>query len=199
MPRGRDRATARPSYGGAHRAHESVCRRQEASPSVVGVSGDGAAPVLRVMEQADVGLVVELQEPASVRALAAVFPQDRYPFPREEVTARWHLEVADPLVDCFTVLHDGEVAGFVATRHDELLHFGVAIEHWGSGLAARAHEAVLEHLRAQGHAHTWLRVFTANGRARRFYEKHNWEPTGHRSLSTFAPHPELVRYQRTLG
>jgi hypothetical protein len=58
---------------------------------------------------------------------------------------------------------------------------------------------VLEHLGAHGFRHSWLRVFTGNARARRFYEKHQWEPTGDRSVSTFAPHPELMRYQRILG
>lgn len=151
------------------------------------------------MGPADVASVVEVQEQGSVRALATVFPQDRYPFPREEVAARWRTEVADPLIDCFVVLLHGNIAGFAATRGDELLHFGVAVEHWGTGLAARAHDAVLQQLRAQGFRHSWLRVFTGNARARRFYEKQGWTPTTDRSVSSFAPHPELIRYERTLG
>ena len=155
--------------------------------------------MLRRMVAADVPAVLEVQERGSVEALSRVFPQDQYPFPRDEVAARWREEVADPLIDCFVVLHHDRVAGFAATRGDELLHFGVAVEHWASGLAAIAHEAVLERLQSQGLQQIWLRVFTDNARARRFYEKHQWKPTGERSLSTFAPHPELMRYQRSLG
>jgi RimJ/RimL family protein N-acetyltransferase len=155
--------------------------------------------VLRRMVAADVPAVLDVQERGSVQALSRVFPQDRYPFPREDVAARWRREVADPLIDCFVVLHDDRIAGFAATRSDELLHFGIAVESWGSGLAGIAHEAVLEHLQSQGLQHIWLRVFTDNARARRFYEKHQWEPTGDRSVSTFAPHPELMHYQRGLG
>jgi RimJ/RimL family protein N-acetyltransferase len=159
----------------------------------------GGAPVLRPMVAADVPAVLDVQERGSVQALSGVFPQDRYPFPRDEVAARWRGEVADPLIDCFVVLHDDNVAGFAATRGEELLHFGIAVEHWGSGLAARAHDGVLEHRGAHGFRHSWMWVFTDNARARRFYEKHQWESTGDRSASTFAPHPELMRYQRSLG
>jgi RimJ/RimL family protein N-acetyltransferase len=159
----------------------------------------GGALVLRTMREADVDAVVDVQQLGSVRALSTVFPQDRYPFPRDEVAARWRAEVADPVVDCFVVLHHHGLGGFAATRGDELLHFGIAVEHWGSGLAARAHDEVLEHLRARGLRSAWLRVFTGNARARRFYEKHQWEPTGERSVSSFAPHPELMRYERGLG
>jgi RimJ/RimL family protein N-acetyltransferase len=151
------------------------------------------------MVSGDVPAVLDVQERGSVQALSSVFPQDRYPFPRDDVAARWRQEVTDPRIDCFVVLAQDGVAGFAATRGDELLHFGIAVESWGSGLAAIAHEQVLEHLLAQGLRRSWLRVFTGNGRARRFYEKHQWEPTSDRSLSTFAPHPELMHYERSLG
>jgi len=85
-----------------------------------------------------------------------------------------------------------------AIRGDELLHFGIALELWGSGLAVAAHDAVLERMRAAGVRRAWLRVFTGNGRGRAFYEKLGWRPSGERSRSTFAPYPELLRYERDL-
>ncbi|WP_235506349.1 N-acetyltransferase [Terrabacter sp. Root181] len=93
---------------------------------------------------------------------------------------------------------EGAVAGFAATRGDEFLHFGIAVDHWGSGLATLAHDDVLDHLRDRGIRRARLRVFTGNGRGRRFYEKHGWEPTGERSRSSFAPCPELLGYARPL-
>jgi len=61
-----------------------------------------------------------------------------------------------------------------------------------------AHDAVLERMRTNDVRRAWLRVFTANGRGRAFYEKLGWRWTGERSVSTFAPYPELLHYERDL-
>jgi len=37
-------------------------------------------------------------------------------------------------------------------------------------------------------------VFADNRRARRFYEKHGWRPTGRSSVSSFEPYPVLLEY-----
>ena len=153
---------------------------------------------LRRMTAADVPVVVAVQEPGAVLGLADVFPQDEHPFPREAITERWLREIDLPGTDCFVVVHDDAVAGFAATRGDEFLHFGIAVEQWGTGLAALAHDDVLDHLRDGGVTRARLRVFTGNGRGRRFYEKHGWRPTGERSRSSYAPCPELLGYARSL-
>jgi RimJ/RimL family protein N-acetyltransferase len=151
------------------------------------------------MESADVPDVLEVQEPSAVVGLADVFPQDAYPFPRDVVAARWREEIATPVVDCFVVLVDGNVVGFGAVREGELLHFGIAVEQWGTGVAQDAHAAVLDRMRARGIRRAWLRVFTDNRRGRRFYERLGWRQTGERSHSSFPPHAELLRYERGLG
>lgn len=153
---------------------------------------------LRPMVAVDVPDVVDVQEPGAVRALADVFPQDEHPFPRDDVAGRWLEELADPAIDAWVLQRDGAVAGFAAVRGDELLHFGIAVEHWGTGLAECAHEAVLERMSGRGLRRAWLRVFTGNGRARRFYERLGWQATGERTRSSFPPHPELLRYERVL-
>jgi RimJ/RimL family protein N-acetyltransferase len=152
--------------------------------------------VLRPMTGRDVTQVLDVQQPGAIRALAEIFPQDSYPFPREELDDRWRREVADPEIDCTVVVLEDLVVGFAATRGSEFLHFGIAVEHWGSGLAVAAHDAVLERLRNRGVTEVWLRVFTANHRARRFYEKLGWQLTGTRTLSSFPPYPELLGYAR---
>jgi RimJ/RimL family protein N-acetyltransferase len=86
------------------------------------------------------------------------------------------------------------VAGFAATRGNELLHFGTAVDLWGSGLASQAHDEVLDHLRAGGCTEGRLRVFEQNLRARRFYGRRGWVQTGERSRSGFAPYPSLLGY-----
>ena len=148
------------------------------------------------MTPADVVCVLDVQQPAAALGLAAVFPQDVYPFPRDAVRERWLREIADPAIDCYVVAVGDAVAAFAATRHDELLHLGVAVEHWGSGLAGRAHDAVVGRLAESGVRRAWLLAFTENLRGRRFYERRGWQCTGERTYSSFEPHPELLRYER---
>ena len=150
------------------------------------------------MSVADVPEVLAVQEPGAVLSLGDVFPQDTHPFPADDIGQRWRQEIADPRKDCYVVLHHGTVAGFAAIRGDEFLHFGTAVEHWGTGLAQAAHDAVLDVMRTHGVRRAWLRVFTGNGRGRRFYEKLGWQPTGDVSRTSFAPHPELLRYELRL-
>jgi len=148
------------------------------------------------MTAADVQDVLEVQRPGAVLGLADVFPQDAYPFPVEAVRRRWLDEIATPGIDCLVVLQGAAVVGFAAVHEDELLHFGIAVEHWGSGLARAAHDQVLALLRDRGLPRARLRVFTANRRGRRFYEKLGWVETGARTRSTFPPYAELLEYER---
>ena len=150
------------------------------------------------MTATDVPNVLDVQEPGAVRGLAEVFPQDAYPFPRVEVAQRWLREIEVPDIDCYVVLVDDAVAGFAASRGDEFFHFGIALGHWGTGLAQTAHDAVLDRMQSRGVQRAWLRVFTGNRRGRRFYEKLGWHPTGARTHSRFPPYPELLRYERAV-
>ncbi|MHA7174868.1 GNAT family N-acetyltransferase [Arthrobacter monumenti] len=153
---------------------------------------------LRAMTAADVPGVVDIQELGAIRVLSDVFPQDLYPFPRDDVAHDWQREISTPGIDCSVVLLGEAVVGFAATRGEEFLHFGIAIEHWGTGIARRAHDAVLGRMRSRGIRHARLVVFTGNRRGRRFYEKLGWLPTGERTHSSFPPWPELLRYERSV-
>lgn len=154
-----------------------------------------ASVLLREMTTQDLPSVLDAQEAGAVAGLAEVFPQDAYPFPRALIAQRWEEEIAAPGIECLVVcLRDG-VVGFAAVREDEFMHFGIAIEHWGTGIAQLAHDAVLNRLRARGVHQVWLRVFTDNRRGRRFYEKLGWIQTGQSSRSTFPPYAELLRYK----
>lgn len=79
---------------------------------------------LREMTAGDIPEVLAVQQSGAVSALAEVFPQDAYPFPRDRVAQRWVEEIATPEVDCLVVLDGGSVVGFAAVRDDEFLHFG---------------------------------------------------------------------------
>lgn len=57
--------------------------------------------VLRPMTEADVSdVVAKIQEPGSVASLAEVFPQEEFPFPRDDVAQRWYEEIRTPGIDC---------------------------------------------------------------------------------------------------
>ena len=66
-------------------------------------------------------------------------------------------------------------------------------ESWGTGLGAAMLEFALEETNAWVGVGLW--AFEENRRARRFYEKHGFVPTGERRISEFDGAVEL-RYQR---
>ncbi len=151
------------------------------------------------MTPADLDALMIVQRTGAEVALGHIFPQEQFPFPVAVVRRRWEEEIASPDVDCFVVLDErAAVAGFAAVRGDEFLHFGTAPQSWGSGLAGRAHDEVLALWVARGFRRARLRVFEANVRGRRFYERRGWRPTGGRSVTTFPPHPVLIAYEREL-
>ncbi|MFC7362385.1 GNAT family N-acetyltransferase [Nocardioides astragali] len=155
-------------------------------------------PVLREMHVEDIPEVLEVQQPAAVAGLSAVFPQDEHPFPRQVIAERWLAEVSAGDTSCFVICRDGQVAGFVAVRGDEVLHFGAALEEWGSGLAVAAHDEIVDVLRHRGLSRARLRVYAANPRGRRFWEKLGWRPTGESSRGSMPPHAELLTYELAL-
>jgi RimJ/RimL family protein N-acetyltransferase len=150
--------------------------------------------VLRRMRADDVPAVMEVQEPTSVAGLSGVFPQHAHPFPREVLAERWREEIDDPAIECFVIERAGAVAGFAALGGDEVKHFGVALEEWGSGLASAAHDELLARMTAAGVTRPWLRCYAANPRGRAFWEKHGWVETGERSRGPMPPHAELLTY-----
>lgn len=154
--------------------------------------------VLQPLILDDLEALLVVQREGAVAGLGHIFPQETHPFPQQRVLERWKREVADPDVDCFVIRDAGRVAGFAATRADELLHFGTAVSTWGRGLAGLAHGEVLDHLQARGHRDIFLRVFDENTRATRFYVQRGWVRTDITTRTTFPPHPTLRRYERRL-
>ena len=124
-----------------------------------------------------------------------MFPQHLYPFPRAVVADRWRTELLDPDIDCCVIVRGGSVAGFAATRGEEVLHFGVALETWGSGLAVAAHDELVGRMRQAGAVLPWLRVYAGNARGRAFWAKLGWEATAERTRGAFPPHAELLTYE----
>jgi len=96
------------------------------------------------------------------------------------------MEIEDPDIGTYVAVDDGGcLVGFAATIRGELLHFGTAIDTWGDGAASELLGVVVGWLR-QVTSEPTLRVFADNGRARRFYDRHGWTPTGAQSVSSFS-------------
>lgn len=147
------------------------------------------------MTVGDLPELIEVQREGAITGLAAVFTQEKFPFPRNAVLARWRDELADPSVEAYVAVDSaGRIVGFAATREAELMHFGTAVATWGSGTASVLLDKTVALLRADGVSVPVLRVFADNGRAIRFYEKHGWVPTGATSVSSFEPYPVLLEY-----
>lgn len=150
--------------------------------------------IVRPMSEADLSALIDLQQAGAILGMADVFAQDKHPFPRDTIVARWRDEIRSSAVETYVATDgDGQLVGFAATTGCELLHFGTAVDTWGDGTAQELHEAVVGLLRAHADRIS-LHVFADNRRARRFYEKLGWSPTGASRTSGFAPYPVLLEY-----
>lgn len=157
---------------------------------------ESLGPTLRLREATldDLDALLDVQQPAAVRAFGHIFPQAEHPFPRPALADRWAAEIADPEVGVYVAVDAEErIVGFAATRERQLLHFGTALETWGTGAAQELHALVLARLPP---GRLWLRVMAENRRARRFYERLGWRSTGDETRSPFAPYPVLLTYER---
>ena len=155
-------------------------------------------PVLREMTTDDVPAVMAVQEPTSIAGLSEVFPQDEYPFPRDVLADRWRAEIADPDIECLVIVRGDEVAGFAAVQADQVKHFGVAVDEWGSGLATTAHDELVGRMTDAGVRRAWLCVYAANPRGRAFWAKLGWTDSGERGAGPMPPHAEQLILERAL-
>jgi GNAT superfamily N-acetyltransferase len=140
----------------------------------------------------------ELEKTASLAALGHVFPVEQFPFPDDEVLARYRLSFADPDFKVVAVERDGQLVAHVAYDREQLRQLSVRPDLWGTGLADTVVEAALDDMANDGAERASLWVLTANRRARRFYERTGWECTGKVSTSQFVPHPEMLQYARRM-
>jgi GNAT superfamily N-acetyltransferase len=141
----------------------------------------------------------ELEKAASLAGLGHVFPVEEFPFPDEEVLAKYRLWFEDPDFKAAAVEHGRTLIAHAAYDREQLRQLSVHPEYWGSGLAGTLVEAALDDMAAGGAEQATLWVLTANARARRFYQRTGWVSTGKMSRSQFVPHPEMLEYVRHLS
>jgi len=148
--------------------------------------------VFRNANDVDLVALRDLERAANLVALAHVYPPSQYPYPDNDVLARWSIVLDDP--DCTTLVHDGATGldGLVAFDSASIRHLAVHPQHWGTGLARRLLEAACDRIEGR----VWLWCLVENHRARGLYEHLGWTPTGVQEESEFPPYPTQMEYVR---
>ena len=148
---------------------------------------------LRRARAGEAETLARIQAEASLAALAHVFPPDRYPFPHDEVRARWRRVLADADAQVLVAESGGDVVGLAAVCRGWLDGLYVVPAWWGEGVAPLLHDRALA-LLGPGEARLW--VLEQNARARRFYERRGWRANGTTRVVPFPPNPLDVGYSR---
>jgi RimJ/RimL family protein N-acetyltransferase len=156
--------------------------------------------MFREATEEDLVALRDLERAANLVALGHIFPADRYPFPDDDVLARWALVLAEPGVT--VLVYDDEpgagLLAFVAYDETTLRHLAVRPDRWGTGIATAAIETVVRAMRARDADEVSLWCLADNQRARRLYERHGWRLTADRQEAMWPPHPIELRYTRAL-
>jgi len=154
--------------------------------------------MLREATREDLWALTDLERAANLAALGHVFPPDRYPFPDDDVLARWALVLEEGVT--VRVL-DGEAGLDAVAAHDDatLRHLAVHPRRWGHGLGTRLVRLSLEAMAARGATEAQLWCLEDNGRARRLYERLGWRPAADRREAVWPPHPTEMRYTRPIA
>ena len=147
-------------------------------------------------------------------AYAHIFPSTIFDDPEfdESRYAMWRAWSRSPTADgrLIVAVAGDRTVGFAHTGHaepaatgqrwGELYAFYTHPDAWGSGAASALMAAALDHLASLGHGRAILWTFSDAHRARRFYEKTGWEPTG--EVDIWSHHPEAptpsVEYEHAL-
>lgn len=152
---------------------------------------------IRPAERADADGITDVQVASWRAGYAHVFPEsvlhaDDFDSTRRSVWTRWRFSPGHRLAVAVTPAEDGgadRVVGFSSygpererargvTGRAEVYAFYLHPDAWGTGAASALIELTEERCRAEGFETAVLWVLDDNPRARRFYEKHGWEPTG---------------------
>ena len=146
----------------------------------------------------DLGALRDLERAANLAALAHVFPPERYPFPDDDVLARWALVLDEPGVVVRVAEDDAGLVAVAAYDDATLRHLAVRPDHWGDGLATTAIETALHAMELRGSTIASLWCLEENHRARRLYEYLGWRETSDRREAPWPPHPVEMRYTRLI-
>ena len=157
--------------------------------------------MFRPARESDLVALRDLERTANLAGLGLVFPPDRYPFPDDDVLARWRIVMDAPDVDVMVAddPESDEIIAYAAYDDTTLRHLAVHPDHRGEGLATAAIEAALHAMDLRGSTLASLWCLQENHRARRLYEYLGWRPTGETQEAQWPPHPVEMSYSRLIA
>jgi ribosomal protein S18 acetylase RimI-like enzyme len=165
-------------------------------PLIVSTAEAALAPVL-----------AELHLRTAIVGYGHIFPAEAPPPTIEELLAQWEHWLGPDRARgrrAFVAHAGAAVVGVIVAGPDpeepELGHLArlyVTPELWGGGIGRALYTAAMDHLRAAGFDTATLWVLERNERARAWYERLGWQPTGEQK-PVYAPAGIVdVRYRIT--
>jgi len=154
--------------------------------------------MIRFARTDELETLVGIQRDAAVAAFSHVFPQDRFPFPKDAIRDAWREALADAEVEVYVYDADRQPVGSVSVGHGDLRTLYVLPARWGEGVGSALHDHALERLRGLGAAEARLWTLEENAAGRRFYERRGWTLTGRTRVVPFPPEPLDVEYAHPL-
>jgi len=146
---------------------------------------------LRPAGSSDADVLLMLERACGLEALGHVFPPESFPYPTQQVSARWERLLDDPeAVTILAVDHrTGAGCGFVCVRHGVVEHLGVdpARQREGIGSLLLAEAVRIAREGRTDEVSLWCLV--DNLRALSFYAREGWLATGELQRAEFAPYP----------
>jgi GNAT superfamily N-acetyltransferase len=142
----------------------------------------------------DAQALLDVERAAGIAALGHIFPPGMYPFPSDEVLAKWQAAITEPGVRVLVLDDDdtsrgggSRLACFVAHDEQLLRHLAVHPAHWGSGLARAAMDRAVAEM-----SDPRLWCLADNDQAIGFYEHLGWRRTGRSQAAEYPPFPDEV-------
>lgn len=144
----------------------------------------------RIATPEDAGSLAELGAQTFTDTFGHLYQQDDLEiFLQNHSISNWEKELRDPAFDVRVAERDGQLVGYVKLgpphlpfeprgEAAELRQLYVVEEMKGQGIAHELIQWAIERSRHLGADYLYLSVFTENHRARRFYEKYEFEPEG---------------------
>ena len=139
----------------------------------------------------DAAALRDLERAANLVGLGHVFPAERFPFPDDDVLARWALVLADQGTVVEVVDGPSGLRALLAYDDSTLRHLAVHPDDWGSGLGRLGVERAVGAIPA---AEPRLWVLELNSRARGLYEHLGWSATGVTRDCPWSPYPLELEY-----
>lgn len=139
---------------------------------------------ISLLGPADAPEVADLHLQIWQQAYAPIFGADKLQqLPAAVFRNVWQERLKEGGYQCLGVFREKQLAGFCgwgehSNAEAEIYHFYLHPECWGLGIAEKTMDHLLTVISSAGYSEVVLWTLKENGRARRFYQKWDFTPTG---------------------